>query len=72
MWSATVVVSPPTLDDDPGLLERLENLPVEQLIAHPGIEALDATVRPANTDPIRICFSSSPLHVSRSVQRVSR
>jgi hypothetical protein len=34
------VVMPPLLDEDLGLLEGSEDLPVEQLIAEAGIEAL--------------------------------
>ena len=46
MRSHTIVMAPPTFDDDPGLLERVEALSVEQLIAHSGIEALDVAVLP--------------------------
>ena len=56
MGSDTIIMSPPTLDDDPGLLERIENLAVEQFVAHSGVEALDVTVRPANMGPIHVCF----------------
>src|SRR5262245_20791062 len=42
-----VVVASPTLDDDLGLAQSVENLAVEQLIAKAGIEALDVAVLPA-------------------------
>ena len=38
-------MSPPALNDNPGLLECVEYLPVEQLITHSGIEALDIVCR---------------------------
>src|SRR5258708_11767119 len=41
-----VVVASPTLDDDLGLAQSVENLAVEQLIAKAGIEALDVAVLP--------------------------
>jgi hypothetical protein len=34
-----VVVTPPALNDDPGLGKRVEDLSIEQVIAKPGIEA---------------------------------
>ena len=46
MRSDFIVMPPPALDDDLGLLERVKNLPVEQLVAHAGIETLDVTVLP--------------------------
>src|SRR6516164_10949701 len=36
----------PTLDDDLGLAQSVENLAVEQLIAKAGVEALDVAVLP--------------------------
>ena len=36
----------PTLDYDPGLLERVENLTVEQLVSQSGVEVFDKTVLP--------------------------
>src|SRR5258708_13230995 len=41
-----VVVASPTLDDDLGLAQSVENLAVEQFIAKAGIEALDVAVLP--------------------------
>src|SRR5262245_4570664 len=41
-----VVVASPTLDDDLGLAQSVENLAVEQLIAKAGVEALDVAVLP--------------------------
>ena len=46
MWADGIVVASPALDHDPGLLQRIENLPVQQLIAQPGIETLDVAVLP--------------------------
>jgi hypothetical protein len=42
--AAGVVVSPPALDHDPGLLERVEHLAVEQLVAELAVEALAVAV----------------------------
>jgi hypothetical protein len=42
-------VASPTLDDDLGLTQSVENLAVEQLIAKAGIEALDVAVLPGAT-----------------------
>jgi putative ABC transport system substrate-binding protein len=39
-------VASPTLDDDLGLAQSVENLAVEQLIAKAGVEALDVAVLP--------------------------
>ena len=44
--SQGVVVPPPALDHDLCLLERIEDLTIEQLIPEPGIEALDEAVLP--------------------------
>jgi hypothetical protein len=44
-----VVVASPTLDDDLGLAQSVENLAVEQLIAKAGVEALDVAVLPRAT-----------------------
>jgi hypothetical protein len=41
-----VVVAPPALNDDLSLLERIEDLAIEQLISKPRIEALDEPVLP--------------------------
>src|SRR6516164_10772057 len=41
-----VVVTPPALDDDPGLGKRVDDLSIEQFIAKPGVEALDEAVLP--------------------------
>src|SRR5215510_15572128 len=47
-----VVVASPTLDDDLGLAQSVENLAVEQLIAKAGIEALDVAVLPGAARPV--------------------
>ena len=44
MWSHVVVLSEPLVDDDLGLLEAVEYLPVEQLVPEAGIEALSVAV----------------------------
>src|SRR5215204_3038692 len=36
----------PALDDDPRLVESVEDLAVEQLVPEPGIEALDIAILP--------------------------
>ena len=41
-----VVVPPPALDDDLRLGERVEDFPIEQFVAKPGVEALDEAVLP--------------------------
>ena len=46
MWPNGVVVTSPALDDDAGVLKRVENLPVSQLVAKSRIEALDEAVLP--------------------------
>lgn len=46
VWSLGVVVLSPFLDDDLGLPERVEDLPVEKLVAEPDIEALAVTIFP--------------------------
>ena len=41
-----VVVMPPAFDHNLGLAQTVEDLPVEQLVPQPGIEALDEAVLP--------------------------
>ena len=41
-----IVVAPPLLDEDLGLAERMEDLPVQQLVPEPGVEALAVAVLP--------------------------
>lgn len=41
-----VVVAPPILNQDLRFFERVENLPVEELVAHLAVETLDAAVLP--------------------------
>jgi hypothetical protein len=43
----------PTLDDDLGLAQSVEDLAVEQLIAKSGVEALDVAVLPGAKRPTR-------------------
>src|SRR5438046_126468 len=44
-----VVVASPALDDDLGLVQSVEDLAVEQLIAKAGVETLDVAVLPRAT-----------------------
>ena len=46
MWTFRVVVPSPLLNDDPGFLQAVEDLPVQELVAEPGIEALAVPVLP--------------------------
>ena len=46
MWALRVVVPSPLLNDDPGFIEAVEDLSVQELIAEPGIEALAVSVLP--------------------------
>src|ERR687898_1466865 len=46
VWAKGVIVPTPALDDDLGLLERGEDLAVEQLVPELGVEALDVAVLP--------------------------
>ena len=46
MWALRVVVPSPLLNDDPGFIEAVEDLSVQELIAEPGIEALTISVLP--------------------------
>ncbi len=48
MWPDGVVVTPPGFDEDPGLLQRAEDLSIEELVAQPRIEALDIAVVQSN------------------------
>jgi hypothetical protein len=43
---ALLPIALPTLDDDLGLAQSVEDLAVEQLIAKAGVEALDVAVLP--------------------------
>jgi hypothetical protein len=46
-----VVVTTPLLDDDLGLLQGVEDFPVQQFVAKAGVEALDVAILPRGTDP---------------------
>ena len=46
MRSDSIVMPAPTLDHNLSLAERVENLPVEQLVSEAGVEALDVAVLP--------------------------
>ncbi len=63
MGSLLIVVLPPILNDDAGLLQRVKDLAVEKLVAQAGIEALDVAVLPrtARRDvgrlgPVKLCW----------------
>ena len=44
MWTFRVVVPSPLLNDDPGFIEAVEDLSVEQFISEPAVEALTVSV----------------------------
>src|SRR3982750_1879608 len=46
MRAHAVVTPPPALDDDPGLLQGVKDLPIQQFISQPGIERLHIPVLP--------------------------
>ena len=57
VWPDGVVVTPPALDDDLRLAERVEDLAIEKLVSQAGIEAFDKAVLPraASLDISRPC-----------------
>jgi hypothetical protein len=46
VWPVQVVVDAPVFEKDPGLEERVEELPVEELVAEPAVERFDPGVLP--------------------------
>lgn len=46
MRPLSVVMLPPTLDDDPGLGKAVEDLAVEEFVAELGVEALAVAILP--------------------------
>ena len=46
MWPDRIVVAPPLLDQHFGLLQRVEDLAVEQLVPELAVEALVVAVLP--------------------------
>ena len=46
MRPPVVVVHPPLVENDPSLWQAQEQLPVEQLVSKPAVEALHVTVLP--------------------------
>src|SRR5260221_13495444 len=46
MWPDRVIVPSPTLDDDLGLAQRVEDLAIKQFVAQSGIKTLDKAVLP--------------------------
>ncbi len=49
MWAYGVVMAPPGFDENLGFLEGIEDLPVQELVAQPRVEALDTAVLPGRT-----------------------
>ena len=84
MRSSGVVLVAPAFDDDLGLLERIEDLAIEELVPEPGIEALAIAVLPGRSrldvggprtdcrDPSRtsVAMNSGPLPDRTSVTHV--
>jgi hypothetical protein len=58
-------VAPPTLDDDSGLSERVEDFAVEQLVAKARVETLDVAVLP-RTAPLDVSGLMKPAELSIS------
>jgi hypothetical protein len=44
MWSASVVVALPALDDNLGLPQRVKDITVEQFVAKAAVEAFDESI----------------------------
>ena len=44
MWSASVVVASPALDDNLGLPQRVKDITVEQFVAKAAVEAFDESI----------------------------
>jgi len=49
VWTHLVVVAAPVFDHDPGLLERVEALAVEQLITQLAVESVAIAILPWTT-----------------------
>lgn len=49
VWPDGIVVPPPAFDDDLCLFQRVEDFPIEQLVAELSIKALDVSVLPRAT-----------------------
>jgi hypothetical protein len=63
-------VAPPTLDDDSGLWERVEDFAVEQLVAKARVETLDVAVLP-RTAPLDVSGLMKPAELSISISQVA-
>ena len=49
MWADRVVMAPPRFDENLGFLQSVKYLPVQELVAQPGIETLDVAVLPGRS-----------------------
>ena len=60
VWSLGVVVFPPLLDQDLSLTQAIEDIPIEQFIPHPPVEAFAVPILPGRTwhDECRLCTDS--------------
>ena len=61
MWPHGVVVTPPSLDHDLGLFERVEDFSIEQFVTQLSVEGFNVTVlsRAAGLDVNGLCADSS-------------
>ena len=46
MWAYGIVVAPPGFDENLGLFESVEDLPIQEFVAQPRVEALDVSILP--------------------------
>jgi len=46
LWADVSILFEPLLNHDPGFIEAVEDLSVQELVAEPGIEALAVSVLP--------------------------
>ena len=49
MWADRVVMAAPQFDENPGFLQSVKYLPIQELVAQSGIETLDVAVLPGRT-----------------------
>ena len=49
MWANGVVVASPVFEENPGILEGVEDISVQELVAQPRVEALDVSILPGRT-----------------------
>ena len=62
-----IVLTPPRFDQNLGLLQRVENFAVQELIAQPSVEAFDVAVLPgaAWRDVCGLCANASDPRLHR-------